>query len=125
MVNDLVSSSTFTDWKRWVAALCVVLLAFVVIERASGDHVSMLVKSEAASVIMLSSADTPTDTDHSPAQPSHHCCATHAGSLAPALVAASAPMPPSVNADGLRLAHATPLSVPGGLDRPPKPIAIA
>ncbi|MCR6644487.1 MAG: hypothetical protein NVV62_08190 [Terricaulis sp.] len=112
-------------WRRWIGALCVALLAFVLIEQASPEHAiadaahggvaAIGGDSHGASASLQGEAGKPLTPD----APAHHCCVAHTGSPAPAaqgavIVAGSADVPV------MRDAEHAPQSAPSGLDRPPK-----
>lgn len=118
-----VQASGAKDWRRWIAALCVALLAFLLVEPVS--HAATI--SEAASLSYNIASDGGGESDgSSPAAPAgQHCCAcAHASSIAPELHATATLQ---ISGQLVFAPHAgdAPQSAPQGLDRPPKPTAIA
>jgi len=112
--------------------LCIALFAFVMIEEASPAHAAAdLRQANITSALTTGDVDlaqTSPDQDRypdAPFEPAHHCCAAHTSGIAPAthdatlLVQASLSVPVPLSVGG------APLTAPEGLDRPPKPIAIA
>jgi hypothetical protein len=111
------------DWKRWIATLCVALVAFVMVEQSFASdpcHGSAPVPyniAELASIV--DSSDAQPGSPSTPAQSQHHCCAAH-----------SVAMPPLHQAramDQLVIRMSAPLSdsgaptgEQGGQDRPPR-----
>jgi hypothetical protein len=125
-----VRASSLTDWRRWIAALCVALLAFLLVEPVS--HAATISEAASWSEAVSSSYNIASDgggesDGSSPATPAggQHCCAcAHANSIAPALHGTATLQ---ISAQLLFVRHIgdAPQSAPQGLDRPPKPIAIA
>jgi hypothetical protein len=118
----------WTDWRRWIATLCVVLVAFVMAEQSfSSDpcHRGSLVSyniTELASV--TDSTGEPSGSPATPAQSQHHCCAAHSVAMPPlhqaraidqVVIRMSAPL-----SDG-----GAPTGEQGGQDRPPRAFALA
>ncbi|MBK6705642.1 MAG: hypothetical protein IPG56_19010 [Caulobacteraceae bacterium] len=118
----------WTDWRRWIATLCVALVAFVMVEQAFASDpchgAPATVSYNIADAVALTDGDADRSEDQNslPAQ-QHHCCsahvtgmppAPHAGVLAPPVVTVE---PPFVNARA-------PNGEQGGQDRPPRVSAL-
>lgn len=126
-----VQASSVTTWRRWIAALCVALLAFVVFEEASPAHAAADLAQAAITYDAVNGVDLvqPTsDQDQypdGPFQPTHHCCAAHTGSIAPAIHHTTLLVQSSLRVRVPLSVDASLSNAPEGLDRPPKATAIA
>jgi hypothetical protein len=121
-------SSGVTDMKRWLAALCVALIAFVMIEQASPAHAAAMTAEASVSynIAEAVAAGDAQNGDHHPAAPveaQHHCCCAHTGGL-PVLDARAAHPPRAAALQRPTESQMAPNMAPLGLDRPPKPNAI-
>ncbi len=117
-------------WKSWLAALCVALLAFAMLEQASPAHAAdscnnsalSLTNGDSAAIIVAvgGAQDDPSAPDQQ--QQRHHCCSAHT-SNAP-LAQASAPTQLTRLAAPARVNDVDLDNTPTGLERPPKPPVI-
>lgn len=116
----------WTDWRRWIATLCVVLVAFVMAEQSlSSDpcHGAAPVSYNIAELASFTDSSDAQPGSPTPAQSQHHCCAAH-----------SVAMPPLHHAstiDQVVIRMDTPLDdgraphgEQGGQDRPPRVSAL-
>ena len=125
-----VQASGDMNWRRWIAMLCIALLAFLLVEPVS--HAATIPEaafsSEAASSSYNIASDDGGESDgSSPATPAggQHCCAcAHANSITPDLHG-TATLQISAQLVFVRHTGDAPQSAPLGLDRPPKNPAIA
>lgn len=111
--------------------LCIALISCVIVEESTPAHAAAdLMEVGAISV----DADQPgaalaSDSDENapttPAAPQHHCCFAHCGGFTPATGGAAVLAQVSTSAPALRHTDGAPLHAPDGLERPPKPLAIA
>lgn len=114
------------DWRKWVAALCVGLLSFAIIEQASAHHLTTTVSyngTSAETASTVSDGEERPDEPAAPAGQQHHCCGAHITGL-PLLHGAAIAQPASRLA-APRFNEARPRGDPAELDRPPKPSARA
>jgi hypothetical protein len=74
-----------TDWKRWIATLCVVLVAFVLVEQGfSSDTCRGSVSYNIAALgVAAKSGDERPGSPSTPIQAQHHCCAAHPVAVSP------------------------------------------
>ncbi len=116
------------DWRRWVATLCVALIAFVMVEQMNvadachpaGQPVSYNISSTAN----ISVADTDADSAALEMNLAHHCCCAHPVGL-PTLADADKLAANAVSASFDGKDRFAPPGAPDGLERPPRPTAIA
>lgn len=124
-----MSALRLTDWRRCIATLCVVLTAFVMVERAfASDPCHGLTGSVSYNI-----ADTAVVTDIGggasddggslPAQQQHHCCSAHVSGMPPSVPAGAIVQTVERVQPLLRDAPA-PNGEQGGPDRPPRTNAI-
>lgn len=77
----------WTDWRRWIATLCVALVAFVMVEQSFASdpcHGAAPVSyniAELASIV--DSSDAQPGSPSTPAPSQHHCCAAHSVAMPP------------------------------------------
>lgn len=117
----------FATWKRWIATLCVALLAFVLVEDAFAVNDPCHAAGGAVyynvATMGTPDGDAGSPADGAPTLHQHHCCGAHATGLAAADNAAAfqsaRPVGPTYSD------HFAPSGDPNGLDRPPKPSASA
>ncbi|MBY0566035.1 MAG: hypothetical protein K2P70_01895 [Hyphomonadaceae bacterium] len=125
-----VQASGDMNWRRWVAMLCIALLAFVMFEESSPAHAAADLAQASITYDALNGVDltqTSSDQDQypdAPYQPAHHCCAAHTASVAPAMHNTAFVEQASLRVRVPLSVDAAPLSAPEGLDRPPKAPAI-
>lgn len=78
---------SWTDWRRWIATLCVALVAFVMVEQSfSLDpcHGGRVVSYNIADLTYAAgSGDEQPGSPTTPAQAQQHCCAAHAVAMPP------------------------------------------
>ena len=112
------------DWRKWVAALCVGLLSFAIIEQASAHHLATTVSYNVASAEVASAVSGREERPDEPAAPAgqqHHCCGAHVSGLP--FIDGEASVQPALRLAAPRFNEAGPRGDPAGLDRPPKPSA--
>jgi hypothetical protein len=115
------------DWKRWVATLCVALIAFLAIGHVASDYAKERAEFSVSYNITQVEADGPHSAPpHDPLiqTQTDHCCAAHATVLpvvdhvAVALRVSREVATPAETGDA-------PFATPQGLDRPPRATAPA
>ncbi|WP_135209744.1 hypothetical protein [Vitreimonas flagellata] len=118
------------NWRRWVAMLCIALLAFVMFEEASPAHAAADLAQAAITFDAVNGADQvqpSSDQDQypdGPFQPAHHCCAAHTSSVAPVMHNTAVLAQPSLRVRVPLSVEAALSHAPEGLERPPKATAI-
>ncbi len=117
-----------TDWRRWIATLCVVLVAFVMVERTISADPCHGAPTAVSYNIADVAALTGDGTDRSDGQNSlpaqqQHCCSAHIAGMPPA-PHASALAPPVVTVQAPLVNARAPNGEQGGQDRPPRVSAI-
>lgn len=116
------------EWRRWIATLCVVLVAFVMVERTVAADPCHGGASAVSYNIALTASVTDGDVDRSDGQSSlpaqqQHCCSAHIAGMPPAPLAnAAAPM--AVKVQSLFANARAPNGEQSGQDRPPRNFAI-
>ena len=126
-----VQASGDMNWKRWVAMLCIALLAFVMFEEASPAHAAADLAQAAITYDAVNGVDLAQPSSgqdqypDGPFQPSHHCCAAHTSSVAPAMHNTAFLVQSSLRVRVPLSVDAALSNAPEGLDRPPKATAIA
>lgn len=85
-----MSALRLTDWRRWIATFCVVLVAFVMVERTIAVDPCHSLSSAVSYNIAAASVATddvggPSDERSLPAQQQHHCCSAHVSGMPPQL----------------------------------------
>lgn len=115
------------DWKRWVATLCVALIAFLAIGHVASDYAQERAESSVSynvtQMLAYNSDSAPLDDSLIQTQ-TDHCCAAHATVLPPvdhvavALRVSREVTTPADTGDA-------PFTTPQGLDRPPRATAPA
>lgn len=112
----------WTDWRRWIATLCVVLVAFVMAEQSfssgpcHGGPVSHNI-TELANI--AESGDAQPGSPTAPTQSQHHCCAAHSVAM-PTLHHASAMDQVIIRLSAPLSDGGPPTGEQGGQDRPPR-----
>lgn len=118
-----------TDWRRWIATLCVALVAFVMVEQAFASDpchgAPAAVSYNIADVVTLTGGDDDRSEDQNslPAQ-QHHCCSAHVTGMPPA-PHAGVLAAPVVTVQTLVVNARAPNGEQGGQDRPPRVSALA
>ena len=78
----------WTDWRRWIATLCVALIAFVMVEQSFSTDTCHSVTPVSYNIAALSvaaeSGDEQPGSPSTPVQSQHHCCAAHPVAVPPA-----------------------------------------
>lgn len=118
----------WTDWRRWIATLCVMLVAFVMAEQSfssdpchGGGPVSYNI-AELAS--FTDSSDAQPGSPTTPAQSQLHCCAAHSAAMPP-LHHASAIDQVVIRMSPPQSDGGAATGEQGGQDRPPRVSALA
>ena len=118
-----------TDWRRWIATLCVALVAFVMVERAfAADpcHVGIasVFYNIAETITLADSGNDPLD-ERAPIQTQRvHCCSAHIAGMPPA-PQAGAVVQIALSVKAPLTDAAAPHGEQAGQDRPPRMSAIA
>ncbi|MDX2277391.1 MAG: hypothetical protein NW206_18240 [Hyphomonadaceae bacterium] len=118
-----MKAMAWTDWRRWIATLCVALVAFVMVEQSfSSDpcHGGAPVSYNIAKIALVAeSGDERHGSPATPPQSQHHCCAAHPIAVPPLHLAQAI--------DQVTIRLSAPLSdmrapngEQGGQDRPPR-----
>lgn len=122
-----VQASGGMNWRRFIAMLCIALLAFVMLEETSPAHAATDNGQAGIAYLMADAADAAFDpasgdeeTPASPVQPQHHCCAAHCNGMTPALASIVITAQAMVRADPPRETEAAFSSATDALERPPK-----
>lgn len=116
------------NWKRWAATLCVALVAFVMVERATCIDVCDAQASagsySVASAPLAAAPDGSEHSDTSGVSTSHHCSAAHCAAMPVPEVTGQVRAP--LSSHGMSLASAgAPDTMQGGPERPPREIVTA
>lgn len=117
-----------TDWRRWIATLCVVLAAFVMVERAFAvDPCHSLPTAVsyniAASSVATDDGAAPSDERNSLPAQQQHCCSAHVSGMPPQLHA-SAIVQTVVMVQPPFAGAPAPNGEQAGQDRPPRASAL-
>lgn len=112
----------FTDWTRWVAMLCVALVAFVLVESAYSPHAASIAQPSLTFAAVTN--DEQSRDGPAPMSSEQHCCSAHAVGM-PAAWDAGAFEQAAVTVDPWPVDQQADDRRPDGLDRPPKLSAIA
>ncbi len=124
-----MSTLRLTDWRRWIATLCVVLAAFVMVERSFANDPCHTLSSAVSynitdAVSAIGNAGEPSDERNSlPGQQQHHCCSAHVSGMPPAALSGAVVQLAVMIQPMLRDAP-PPNGEQGGQDRPPRDNAI-
>jgi hypothetical protein len=125
-----VQASGDMNWRRWIAMLCIALLAFVMFEEASPAHAAADLAQAAITYDAVNGVDLvqpSSDQDQypdGPFQPAHHCCAAHTSGVTPAIHNTAVLVQSSLRVRVPLSVDAALSNAPEGLDRPPKATAI-